>query len=308
LKSKKESIIINLWTSPYIADPNFYHHDCLRQLGKTFGVQPMRAGKGTGEEGKCHVLMVLASWLFENQSWFRSLRGPKIIVEHDAYLNFMPESPFYKCWTRLYRTCNFHLLISSGKKTTEKLREEGIPTVWVPKGCNKEFLDVENSFSGRMGFFGKPIAEQETDKQFYFYKSRYEMSGLVEGNLPMIACQAIEFPKTIAGYSACLTNDATMGEPMAKQFEVSALGAAVIREQQDELLDLGFVNHESVIMYNSWDEMMELCQYYVREDTRAMLESIQRKAKEVARQHTWEHRAKEVYQEVQPFIKEKIYV
>jgi hypothetical protein len=39
-----------------------------------------------------------------------------------------------------------------------------------------------------------------------------------------------------------------------------------------------------------------------------MLEKIQRKAREVARNHTWEHRAKQVYQAVQPFIRDRVFV
>ena len=168
--------MINLWTSPLIANHDFYHHDCLIQLSKVFDTEYKKAGKTTGSDGKPHVLMVLASWLFENSNWFRSLKGPKIIIEHDAYLNFMPQSPYYKCWTRFYRSCNFQLLISSGKETTFKLREDGLPVVWVPKGCNKEFLKVKNLKSGKFGYFGCPIAEQETGKKFYFYKSRSTFS------------------------------------------------------------------------------------------------------------------------------------
>lgn len=299
---------MNLWTSPLINDPGFYHHDCLRQISAALGTKPMKAGKGTGEDGKCHVLMVLASWLFENQSWFRALKGPRIIIEHDAYLNFLPDSPYYKCWTRLYRTCNFHMILSSGKVTTERLREEGLPAIWVPKGCNSEFLNVENQFTGNIGYFGTPIAEQETGKKFYFYKSRYEMAEELMGNLPVIATSVQDFPEVCSTYSAVVTNDATMREPMAKQFECSAMGCAVIREREDELLDLGYVNHESVIMYDDWDEMREVCDIYSREENRDRLESIQKKAKEVTANHTWEHRAKQVYRAIQPFCKDRIFV
>lgn len=268
----------------------------------------MRAGKGLGVEGGCHVLMVLARWLFDNPTWFKSLKGPRIIVEHDAYLNFLPESPYFKCWTRLYRSCNFDMIISSGKETTHRLREDGLPAVWVPKGCNKEFLLVDNTFSRKMGYFASPIAEQETGKKFYFYKSRYEMAEELHSNISAVACTVAEFPSTLSGYSAVVTNDETMREPMAKHFECSALGCAVIRERREELADLGYVNHESVIMYDDWEEMRELCCFYKKRCNRLKLEDIQRKAREVTANQTWDHRAKQVFEFIKPWVKSRVFI
>jgi hypothetical protein len=298
--------MINLWTRPEIATPTFYHSAFLRELSKVFRVDPIM--RGTGDEDSCHVLMVLARWLFEHQNWFRSLKGPRIIIEHDAYLNFMPSSQYYKCWTRLYRNCNFDLIISSGKVTTERLREEGLPAVWVPKGCNTEFCDVKNQFSGQVGYFGYPIAEQETGKKFDFYESRGKMSEFIDNRLPLIGCEFKDFSDTVSQYSAAVTNDETMCEPMAKQFECSAMGCLMIRDKQPELYDLGFVEGESILSYENFDELAELCDMYTKEEARGDLKRMQKKARYVARNHTWEHRAKEVYTLVKPYMKDRIFV
>jgi hypothetical protein len=236
--------------------------------------------------------MVLARWLFQNAEWLKSLSGPKIIVEHDAYLNFMPQSPYYKCWTKLYRACNFDLIISSGKETTYRLREEGLPAVWVPKGTNAEFLTVPNQSRGTMGYFACPIAEQETGNQFYFYESRYKMAKKLQGVIGPIACPFGEFASVVSGYSGVATNDETMNEPMAKQFECSALGSVVIRDYQPELEDLGYKHKESVLFYHDFDELMEIIDYYKNHADELMV--MGNNARKVAANHTWTHRAHEI--------------
>lgn len=298
--------MIQLWSRPEINNPSFYHYACLQELATAFQVRPLMAGHAEIVEG-VHLLMAPCRWLFERQSWFRKLRGSKIIIEHDAYLNFMPDSPWHKGYTKFYRSCNFDLLIASGKETTLRLRDEGIPAVWVPKGCNREFCDVSNQFSGKIGYFGLPILEQEVGKRVHFYSSRHEMSDRL-AKFPLIASTVDGFVSTVSGFSAGVQNDASMGEPMAKHFEASALGCAVIRDRQPELLDLGYVDHESVIFYDDWNEMYEMLHYYGKDRNRGILETIQRRGTEVARNHTWADRAARVFEIVKPYVRERIFV
>lgn len=299
--------MIYLWTRPEINTPSFYHYSALVELSKAFSVEPRQAGKSVAEPG-LHVLMVPCRWLFENVNWFRGLSGPKLIVEHDAYLNFLNDSPWYRGYTRFYRATNFDLLISSGKQTTNKLREEGIPTTWVPKGCNPEFLNVSNAFNGRIGYFGLPILEREVGKRVHFYESRHEMSDRLRDRLPIIASEVASFPDTVKTFAAGVQNDATMGEPMAKHFECSAMGCAVIRDRQDELIDLGYVNHESMIMYDDFDEMSEMITYYGNPRNRDLLEGIQKKAIEVSRNQTWTHRAQQVFELAKPYLRNRVFI
>lgn len=281
--------MIHLWTSPFIKDPGFYHHDMLKQLSRTLGAKP-RIDYVEGIGG-VHVFMVLSSWLFKHQGWFRSLRGPKVLIEHDAYLNFMPESPHYRAWNSLYRNSKFDLLLSSGKGTTERLLGEGIPAAWVPKGTNSGFLDTP-SVAGGIGYFSCPIAEQDAGRSFYFYKSRHDMGKAVKDILTPIACSFADFPTVVSRLSAVVTDDRTMREPMAKHFECSALGTAVIRDLQPELYDLGYVEGESVISYADPLELPDLVvRWLARPEELAKIGS---NAREVARGHTWTHRAKQV--------------
>jgi hypothetical protein len=188
------------------------------------------------------------------------------------------------------------------------LRNDGLPTVWVPKGANAEFLNVENRGNKVMGYFAAPIAEQETGRKFHFYKSRYDMGEWLNQVVEPIACPFDEFASIVAGYRGVITNDATMREPMAKQFECSALGCAVIRDRQPELYDLGFVEGESVLSYDTFPEMMDLVDRYSTSKGIADLEQIGKAAREVARKHTWTHRAHLIAGWVRPYIKTRVFL
>jgi hypothetical protein len=294
---------INLWTNKEISDPGYYHHDLLRQLSHVFRVKP-RLQEHRANGSKTHVFMMFARHLFLNQDWLKSLVGSKIMVCHDAYLNFMPESPYCGSWTQLYRNCNFDLIICSGKETTNRMREVGMPAVWVPKGCNAEFLDVPNTGNGRIGYFSQPIAEQETGKFLYFYRSRHEMVGAVAGHVEEIACKVPDFSRTISQFSAVITSDATMKEPMAKQFECSALGAVVIRDRTPELYELGYIDGESVLYYDDVREINKIIDAY---KNTGLLEVMGAKAREIARKHTWAHRAEEIAKWVRHYLVYRIF-
>lgn len=303
-------MMISVWSRPEITSPAFYHSCFVRAICEVFQVDVSNAGHSPEMEDSnpINILIVPARWLFANQGWFRSLPGIKILVEHDAYLNFMPESPWHRCWTKLYRQCNFDLLLSSGRTTTDRLREDGLPAIWLPKGTDKKYLTVENKNSGKVGYFGLPILEREVGKPVHFYESRHQMSDQLRDRLPLIASTFEDFHKVIPEFSAGVQNDATMGEPMAKHFEASAMGCAVIRDTQDELKELGYVDHESMICYEDWDEMREMIQYYGKESNRDKLEAIQSRGREVSENHTWHHRAQQILEVVKPYIRNRTFI
>lgn len=251
--------MLHLYTSEGIYTPKYYHSDMIFKLEEILDTKV----KFVSQEGKyigVHIFFAFARELFQKSKWMKSLRGPKIMIEHDAYLNFMPNSEYYGFWTKLYKQTSFNLLLSSGKRTTERLSEAGIPTKWIPKGTNASFLDKVNLYTHKIGYFGKPILERETKHKFHFYNKRYEMSDVLKEFLPCIESEVKDFANTVIRFSAGCTNDECMEEPMAKHFEMSALGCVPIRDYQSELLELGY-DENSMFMYKSFDEMMDIIDF-----------------------------------------------
>lgn len=131
------------------------------------------------------------------------------------------------------------------------------------------------------------------------------MCSMVESLIDPIACEVEDFPSTVSGFSGVVTNDETMREPMAKQFECSALGAVVIRERRPELLDLGYRDGESVIFYDRISDLPDIVDFYSKNPE--LLIEMGKNARIVASGATWKHRAKQVAKWVLPYLPGRIY-
>jgi spore maturation protein CgeB len=80
-------------------------------------------------------------------------------------------------------------------------------------------------------------------------------------------------------------------EMMIKNFEAAAAGCALIADRTRDIEALGFVPGQTILTYQSFDELVDLLQG-VDDST---LEAIGRQAAAfVARHHSWDHRAQEI--------------
>jgi len=77
-----------------------------------------------------------------------------VILEHDAYQNYIP-CKYTGKFTAHYRKMPWARVISSGQVVTRRLREEGVDAVFVPKGYDQALLrdlgckrDIELGFVG----------------------------------------------------------------------------------------------------------------------------------------------------------------
>src|SRR5690606_5657030 len=77
-----------------------------------------------------------------------------VILEHDAYQNYIP-CKYTGKFSAHYRKLPWARVISSGYRVSERLREEGFDAVFVPKGYDEQLLsdqgrerDIELAFVG----------------------------------------------------------------------------------------------------------------------------------------------------------------
>lgn len=82
-------------------------------------------------------------------------------------------------------------------------------------------------------------------------------------------------------------------EPMLKLFESAASGCATFTDASPDLADLGFIDGETVIIYEDIDQLVDKARFYLGDVAR--LRAIGRRGSILCRErHTWEARASEL--------------
>jgi hypothetical protein len=200
----------------------------------------------------------------------------------------------------------FHVMVSTGKRTTELLRACGVDAEWVPKGYTaSRFRDTGGARRG-LCTYGRAWPSR---RAMVHHLTRHGI-GLVDASGPFetlndrlnrhagaVICNMVgEVPLGRAGRAL---NRVWPGfvrlrpavEPMIKTFEVAAAGCAPVLDHLDELADLGFVDGETCITYRSFDEAVQK----LRRADEATLARIGAAAARLAKaQHTWGHRAERI--------------
>jgi hypothetical protein len=263
--------------------------------------------------------------LYEQEDLFGGIRLPVIMLEHDAWFNFVDRNPYYRMWSDYLSREKIDLIVVSGLSVHERLQAEGHRSFYLPKGAQSTYLQEQNSYSGFVCLYGVTAAGPgmyERREEVYnaikpiglwdkvgfklgpnFLRLRQRLPGR-KSSLPIhrIRFAFRDMPRVLSLYSASILCDIGMHEPMAKHFEVSALGLVPIRddETKDELEKLGYKDEESMILYTSVDDLMEKLTYYAGHVDR--LKPLQKKTREVARRNTWEVRAKKLREHLERLL------
>jgi hypothetical protein len=88
--------------------------------------------------------------------------GPRIMLDHDTYRNYpdlWPESwnsDFHGAWPPVIRHQGFDLVLVSGKRVCELLRNDGVPAVWMPKAYAAGWLYATGADRQGIGYYGAP--------------------------------------------------------------------------------------------------------------------------------------------------------
>jgi len=171
-----------------------------------------------------------------------------VILEHDAYQNYIPCKYTGKFSTH-YRQLPWVRVISSGFMVSERLRAEGFDACFVPKGYDQALLtpqtrerDIELAFVGST----KSVA----------YSGRKQMLdaiGQVEPLLVTRTNSGQEYGDTLNRIRFFVSADVGMGEYMIKNFEAMACGCVLFTFDQGEAENraLGFVDMRTVVLYDS---------------------------------------------------------
>ena len=177
-----------------------------------------------------------------------------VILEHDAYQNYIP-CKYTGKFSAHYRRLAWVRVISSGFMVTERLREEGFDAVFVPKGYDQALLqpqarerDIELAFVGStnsVAYGGR--------------KQMLEAIGQVEPLLVTRTNSGQEYGDTLNRIRFFVSADVGMGEYMIKNFEAMACGCVLLAFDQGaaENAALGFEDMVNVVFYKDIPQLQE---------------------------------------------------
>ena len=175
-----------------------------------------------------------------------------VILEHDAYQNYIP-CKYTGKFSAHYRKLPWARVISSGFMVSERLRQEGFDAHFVPKGYDQALLqnrgrerDIELGFVGSLNSVA-----------YAGRKAMLESVAEVENLLITRTKSGEEYCETLSRIRYFVSADVDMGEYMIKNFEAMACGCVLLAYDQgeEENRALGFVDMQNIVLYRTREEL-----------------------------------------------------
>jgi glycosyltransferase involved in cell wall biosynthesis len=177
-----------------------------------------------------------------------------VILEHDAYQNYIP-CKYTGKFSAHYRRLPWARVISSGYQVVQRLKAEGVDAVFVPKGYDQALLqNLQLERDIELAFIGSTKSGAYSAR-----KALLDELGRQENLLITRTRSGDEYLKTLNRIRFFVSADVGMGEYMIKNFEAMACGCVLLAYDQGEAENraLGFVDMENLLLYRSVDELLE---------------------------------------------------
>ena len=169
-----------------------------------------------------------------------------VILEHDAYQNYIP-CKYTGKFSAHYRRLPWARVISSGFVVAERLRSEGFDAVFVPKGYDQTQLqDLGRERDIELAFVGSTNSVAYSGR-----KALLDELGQVEPLLVTRTKSGVEYLETLNRIRFFVSADVGMGEFMIKNFEAMACGCVLLAYDQGaaEGAALGLQDMHNVVFY-----------------------------------------------------------
>jgi len=181
-----------------------------------------------------------------------------VILEHDAWQNYYPQSKYKGKFSRHYKALPWARILVSGATLARKLNDEGFDAKFVSKGYDQSLLkNIHKDRNVELGFVGN--TEHDT------YAKRKELLQLAQKSLGLSVTRTnsgTEYLEALNDIRFFLSADIGFGENMVKNFEAMACGCLLIAYNQgkEENKALGFVDMKNVALYDDTEMLNEKLQ------------------------------------------------
>lgn len=175
-----------------------------------------------------------------------------VILEHDAYQNYIP-CKYTGKFSAHYRKMPWVRVLSSGCVVSERLQQEGFDALFVPKGYDQTLLsdqgrdrDIELAFVGSTNSVA--------------YSGRKELLDKLAQVEPLVVTRTKsgqDYCDTLNRIRFFVSADVGMGEYMIKNFEAMACGCVLLAYDQGEAENraLGLQDMHNVVFYRDIPEL-----------------------------------------------------
>ncbi|MHC8330946.1 glycosyltransferase [Pseudomonas sp. LB3P25] len=177
-----------------------------------------------------------------------------VILEHDAYQNYIP-CKYTGKFSAHYRKLPWARVISSGFTVADRLREEGFDAVFVPKGYDQSLLqDQGRERDIELAFVGSTNSVAYSGR-----KALLDELARVEPLVVTRTKSGEEYCDTLNRIRYFVSADVGMGEFMIKNFEAMACGCVLLAYDQGavESSALGLHDMHNVVFYQSIPQLQE---------------------------------------------------
>ena len=234
------------------------------------------------------IFIVESSFLPSN---LEKCKIPKAIYLIDSHLHF-------HIWHKEIAKV-FDFIFLAQKKYVKKLKKIGIKNVfYLP--CAYDLNTCKNLHIKRIYDFGyvgtfNPLHNPKKSIFFALLKRMFNAKIGQEVYGTKMA--------KIYNQSKITVNLSNATDLNLRTFESMACGSMLLTDIQDKLLGL-FQDRKHLVVYKNYFEVPKLINYYLKNQTERL--AIAKKGqKEVLKNHTYNHRAKEILERVEPLLREK---
>ncbi|MFZ0152914.1 glycosyltransferase family protein [Pseudomonas sp.] len=177
-----------------------------------------------------------------------------VILEHDAYQNYIP-CKYTGKFSAHYRQLPWARVISSGYMVSERLRQEGFDAEFVPKGYDQQLLTDQ----GRERDIDLAFVGSTNSVAYSGRKALLDELAQVENLLVTRTKSGEEYCDTLNRIRFFVSADVGMGEYMIKNFEAMACGCVLLAYDQGEAENraLGLQDMHNVVLYDSIAQLQE---------------------------------------------------